>query len=308
MAMHPQVTQFLQSAAEAGQPRLYVLSAQEGRAQSAAGNALIPPGPEIAEVRDLKVTVRDGEIGARLYAPADAPATIVWFHGGGWVVADLESHDAMCRILADASGCRVVSIDYRLAPEHAFPTPLDDCWDALRWAAREFGSGPVVVGGDSAGGNMAAVCAVRARDAGGPSLAMQILVYPVTDADFETESYVLHGGDDTLMGRREMIWFFDHYTGAGADRSDPEISPLRYRDLSGLPPAIVVTDEYDPLRDEGLAYARRLREAGVEVVDHHYEDMMHGFFSYPGIFDTGTEAIRLVASDVRSALTATARS
>ena len=308
MTMHPQVTQFLQMAEETGQPRLYALSAQDGRAQAAGANAMIPPGPEIAEVRDLRVPVRDGEIGARLYEPDPAPATIVWFHGGGWVVADLESHDGMCRILADSSGCRVVSIDYRLAPEFPFPTPLNDCWDALQWAAGEYGSAPVIVGGDSAGGNTAAVCAVRARDAGGPALAMQILVYPVTDADFETESYIVRGGDDTLLGKQEMVWFFDHYTGPDGDRSNPEISPLRYEDLSGLPPAIVITDEYDPLRDEGVAYARRLREAGVAVTDHHYDDMMHGFFSFAGVFDTGTEAVQLVGSDVKSALAAGAPS
>ncbi len=302
MAMHPQVTQFLQVAGEAGQPRLYTLSAQDARAAAAAGNAMIPPGPEIAEVRDLRVPVRDGDIGARLYEPDDAPATIVWFHGGGWVLADLESHDAMCRILADASGCRVVSIDYRLAPEHPFPTPLDDCWDALLWAAGEYRSAPLVIGGDSAGGNIAAVCAVRARDAGRPALAMQVLVYPVTDANFETESYIVRGGEDTLLGKQEMLWFYEHYAPAGVDRLNPEISPLRYPDLSGLPPAIVITDEYDPLRDEGLAYGKRLREAGVPVTDRHYDGMIHGFFSYPGIFDTGTEAVALVGADVKVAL------
>jgi acetyl esterase len=285
-----------------------MVSAQDGRAQAAAANAMIPPGPELAEVRDLRIPVRDGDVGARLYEPAGAPATIVWFHGGGWVVADLDSHDAMCRILADASACRVLSIDYRLAPEFPFPVPLDDCWDALGWAAGEYGATPLIAGGDSAGGNIAAVCAVRARDAGGPELAMQILVYPVTDADFDNESYTVHGDDGTLLGKREMIWFFDHYTGPDADRSNPEISPLRYGDLSRLPPAIVVTDEYDPLRDEGIAYAKALRDAGVTVTERHYDDMMHGFFSFPGLFDTGTEAIRLVGFNVKSALSAGAPS
>jgi acetyl esterase len=305
MTLHPQCQGFIVAAADV--PRLSSLSAQDGRAQAAAGNAAIPPGPELASVRDLQVPVRDGEIGARLYEPEGCSRTIVWFHGGGWVLADLDSHDAMCRILADASGCRVVSIDYRLAPEHPFPTPLDDCWDALRWAAVEYGPTPVAVGGDSSGGNIAAVCAVRARDAGEPQIALQVLIYPVTDADFETESYIVHGGEDTLMGRKEMIWFFDLYAPAGVDRSNPEISPLRYPSLSGLPPAIVVTDEYDPLRDEGLAYAARLREDGVDVTDHHYPDMMHGFFSYPGFLDTGTEAIRLVGSELGEALAASAR-
>jgi acetyl esterase len=302
VTLHPQAQGFLVMAAEAGQPRLPTLSAAQARAQAAAANALIPAGPEVAEVRDLRVPVRDGEIGARLYEPSQPPATIVWFHGGGWVVAGLDSHDAMCRNIVDASGCRLVSIDYRLAPEHPFPTPLEDCWDALRWAAAQYAGAPIVVGGDSAGGNMAAVCAVRARDAGAPSIASQVLVYPVTDADFETESYVRHGGEETLLGKGEMVWFFDHYTPAGTDRLNPEVSPLRYADLAGVAPAIVVTDEYDPLRDEGLAYVARLGEAGVAVTHHHYGDMFHGFFSFPGLFDTGTEANRLVGTEVRAML------
>jgi acetyl esterase len=295
-------------AGEAGQPRLYTLSAPEGRAQAAAANVMIPPGPAVSSVTELRIPVRDGEIGGRLYEPDDAPATIVWLHGGGWVLADLDSHDAMCRNIVAASGCRIVSVDYRLAPEYPFPAPLDDCWDALRWAAGEYGATPVVIGGDSAGGNMAAVCAVRARDAGGPELALQVLVYPVTDSDFETESYVAHGGEDTLLGRQEMIWFFEQYVPAGTDSAHPEISPLRTTDLSGLPPAIVVTDEFDPLRDEGIAYAARLRDAGVPVTEHHYDDMMHGFFSFPGLFATGTESNTLVGSEIRTAVAAGIRS
>lgn len=302
MALHPQVQEFLKTAGEAGMPRLYELSAQDARVQAAKANDAIGPGPDVDTVEEITVPVRDGEIGARLYEPENAPATLVWFHGGGWVLADLDSHDAMCRILVNSSGCRVVSIDYRLAPEFPFPVPLNDCWDALLWAAERYGSTPVMVGGDSAGGNMAAVCAVRARDAGGPALALQVLVYPVTDHDFDTESYIVHGGTDTMMGKQEMVWFFEHYVPQGVDRGGPEISPLRYPDLSNLPPAIVVTDEYDPLRDEGLAYAARLREAGVDVTAHHYDDMLHGFFSFVNVFQTGNEAVALVGQEIAATL------
>ncbi len=302
MPLDPQLQQFIATVAEAGAPRYYSLSVQDARALSAAGATRIPPGPEVAYVRDLQITVRDGAVPARLYEPDGATATIVWFHGGGWVLSSLESHDAMCRILADESGVRVLSVAYRLAPEFQFPTPLNDGWDALCWAADEYGSQPLVVGGDSAGGNLAAVCAVRARDAGGPSLALQVLVYPVTDSDFENESYVVHGDAGLLVGKREMQWFFDHYVPEGVDPAHAEISPLRTPDLSGLPAAIVITDEYDPLRDEGVAYAARLREAGVEVTARHYEDMMHGFFSYVGFFNGGEAAVRWAGAQLKAAL------
>lgn len=192
---------------------------------------------------------------------------------------------------------------YRLAPEHPNPTPLEDCWDALRWIAAQWPSAPLIVGGDSAGGNLATVCALRARDRGGPELALQVLVYPITDRDMTTASYREHGEDPLLLlGAKDMAWFFDHYLPAGADRDDPEVSPLHAHDLSGLPGAIVVTDEYDPLRDEGLAYAERLRDAGVAVTLHHYEDMMHVFFQFVNVFERGDEAVEQVGQDIRAAV------
>jgi acetyl esterase len=206
----------------------------------------------------------------------------------------------MCRILANAAGCTVVSVAYRLAPEYPFPVPLDDCWDALNWIAAELSSGPLIVGGDSSGGNLAAVCAVRARDQDGPELALEVLVYPMTDHAMDTDSYVQHGGDDTLLGKRDVAWSYDHYVPEGTDRNDPEISPLRAPDLSNLPTAIVVTDEYDPLRDEGQAYATRLRDAGVTVTTHHYEDMMHVFFQFVNILERGNEAVEQVGRDIRA--------
>ena len=304
MPLHPQAEQFLRLSAEAGAPRLYTLTPEQAREQVNALPAFIGPGPAVHTVQDLRIPLRDAEIGGRLYQPERPHGTIVWFHGGGWVLGDLEGHDAMCRYLANAAQCRVVGVDYRLAPEHPFPGPLDDCWDALCWAADTYASESLVVGGDSSGGNMAAVCALRARDRGGPALALQVLVYPITDHDMTTASYIEHGGDDTLVGKQEMAWFFDHYVPDAADRDNAEVSPLRATDLSGVASAVVVTDEYDPLRDEGVAYAARLREAGVPVTPHHYEDMPHAFFSLVNIFERGNEAVEQVAGDIRASLEA----
>jgi acetyl esterase len=159
------------------------------------------------------------------------------------------------------------------------------------------------VGGDSAGGNLAAVCSIRARDRGAPRLALQVLVYPMTNHATDTRSHAEHGGDDMLMGSRDVAWSYDHYVPAGIQRDDPEISPLRTPDLSNLPPAIVVTDEYDPLRDEGQAYAHRLQQSAVPVTAHHYDDMMHAFFQFVNIFERGNEAVEAVGHDIRAVLT-----
>ncbi len=299
--LDPQVQALLAASAAAGMPRLHTLTPEAARDQTSALLSMLPPGPEMASVEDHRIQVQDAEILARVYEPAEmAGGTIVWYHGGGWVLSDLDSHDPMCRALAAASGCRVASIDYRLAPEHPFPTPLEDAWAALAWAAERYGDTPLVVGGDSAGGNLAAVCSVRARDRSGPALAAQVLVYPVTDHDFSTGSYVEHGGEDTLMGKADMEWFFDHYAPAGScDRDDPEVSPLRGEDLKGLPPAIVLTAGHDPLSDEGRGYAARLREAGVQVRHHHHADMIHGFFSLPGMVEAAGAAIERTGDEIR---------
>jgi acetyl esterase len=251
------------------------------------------------------------EIPLRIYRPRSLPdartdvPVVMWFHGGGWVLGDVVGHDPLCTFLAAQVGCVVVSVDYRMAPEHPFPAPLDDSYAALQWVADDavaLGVDParLAVGGDSAGGNLAAVCALRARDRGGPALALQVLVYPVTDHDMTTASYVERGGEDALMGRRSMQWFWDHYIPDPADRANPEASPLRAPDLSGLAPAVVVTAEYDPLRDEGLAYAQRLREAAVGVTAHHYEDMAHPFFSFVNVFQRSNEAVKRVAKRIRA--------
>jgi acetyl esterase len=301
MALHPQAQAFLEEVQAWGEPKLYELTPVEARVAVAPIAELIGNGPAVEDVSDLSIPVRDAEIPARRYQPAGAHGTIVWLHGGGWVLNGLAASDAMCRILATSAGATVVSVDYRVAPEHPFPVPLDDCFDALSWIAELDRSSPLVVGGDSAGGNMAAVCALRARDAGGPALAAQVLVYPATDTDLTTASYLEHGSNELLMlGTKEMAWFFDQYVPDAADRENPEVSPLRAPDLSGLPPAIVVVAEYDPLRDDGLRYAERLSASGVDVTLLHYDDMPHVFFSFVNLFEAGNEAVARVGEKLRA--------
>jgi acetyl esterase len=211
------------------------------------------------------------------------------------------------RALATASGCDVLSVDYRLAPEHAFPAATDDAYDALVWAASEAGLAhgrPVVVAGDSAGGNLATVAALRAREAGGPPIALQVLVYPVTDCDTDRHSYQEYDGDEFIVNRRDMGWFWGHYAADPATRVNPYASPLRATSLAGLPPAYIVTAEHDPLRDEGFAYADRLRAARVPVEHHHFGSQIHGFFTYTGMLDDADKAVAEVGAAIRAAVTA----
>ncbi|MGO9877021.1 MAG: alpha/beta hydrolase [Acidimicrobiia bacterium] len=251
---------------------------------------------------------RDADgVPVRVYRPSadrDLPVLVV-AHGGGWVIGNVDEFDVIARQLAAASGAVVVSVDYRLSPEHPFPVPLEDCWHALEWTAAhaiEIGADPsrLAIGGDSAGGNLAAVCALRARDRAGPALALQVLVYPVCDCRFDTESYVSNA-QGFLLEAEQMKWFFDCYTGGKADPADGRISPLRVSDLHGVAPAVVLTAEYDPLRDEGEAYAQRLHEAGVAVEHRRYDGLIHGFFGLSDAFDASRDAVDYVATALRRA-------
>ncbi len=301
MGLNPQAKAFLAGMEASGAPPLYELSPEEARGATGMITELIGAGPEVAIVEDFRCDTTTGTIGARRYVPEDAAATILWIHGGGWVICDLDTHDAVCRLLAVSSGCRVVAVDYRRAPEHPFPAPLEDCWDALRAVAAESGDAPLIVAGDSAGGNMAAACALRARDRGGPELALQVLVCPVMDHDMTTPSYRERGsGPDLFITAKDMEWFWNSYVPNRAARSRPDASPLRAESLSNLPPAIVITAEYDPLRDEGIAYAERLRAAGVQVTHRHYADMFHDFFSFVNLIEAGNEAVERVGAEIRA--------
>ena len=303
-SINQQAQQILDGKAAAGGPPLWEQTPEEGRAVVAANAAVIGAGPFVASVRDVVIPGQAGGIPARVYSPAaGAPGVVVYYHGGGWVVGSAEDWDASVRALAAASGCDVVSVDYRLAPEHVFPAAVDDAYDALLWAAGTLADGrPLVVAGDSAGGNLAAVCALRARDTGGPSLALQLLVYPVTDHDLDRKSYHQYDGTEFIVNRRDMAWYWNHYAPDPATRANPYASPLRASDLSGLPAAYMVTAEHDPLREEGFAYADRLRAARVPVEHRHYASQIHGFFTFVNLIDDADKAVSEAGEAIRAAV------
>lgn len=246
-------------------------------AQSRAAVVPVPGPPEpVGNVRDVSIDTAAGPLPGRLYeSEGGGVGTCVFFHGGGWVTGDLNTHDALCRRLCNQSRGRIVAVDYRLAPEHPFPAASDDAYSATAWAAREF-AGPVAVLGDSAGGNLAAVVALMARDQGGPSLAAQVLVYPIVDYHFDRKSY-RNNAAGYFLTRETMQWFWEVYVPNPVSALHPYASPLRAESLAGLPPALVITAEYDVLLDEGREYAQRLRDAGVPVTELDCPGMIHGF-------------------------------
>ena len=273
--------------------------------------ASTPPAPQIGDVRELSAEGSFGSIPLRVYRPAGVtdsrrlPA-LVFFHGGGWVIGDLETHDVLCRQITAEAGVSVISVDYRVAPEHKFPAAVDDAWAATRWVAAhaaELGidAERIAVGGDSAGGNLAAVIALLARDAGAPHIRLQLLIYPVTDLASESQSYA-DLADGYMLTRDSMRWFKDQYLAKAEDAADWRVSPLRAASLAGVAPALVITAGYDPLRDEGEAYARRLREAGVSVDAVCFGGMIHGFMPMGRLIDTAFRAVTLVAGSLRYAL------
>ena len=306
MPIDPQIKELLAQAAAIDPRGIEVLSLAEARTRSVVVAGV--PFEEVAEVRDVTIEAVP-PIGARLYRPLGASAVLpllVYFHGGGWVVGSVALSDPPCRALANASGCAVLSVEYRLAPEHRYPAAADDAYAATAWAAdhaRELGIDPrrIAVSGSSAGGNLAAVVTLMARERRGPRIALQLLYVPVTDHDFETASYRAYatGNGLTLSGMR---WFWDHYLPDVTRRNEPHASPLRAPDLRGLPPAIVVTAECDPLRDEGKAYAERLRAAGAAVTYLEYAGMVHGFMSWSSVVPAGRRAFAEVGSAMRKAL------
>ena len=302
--MHPFFKAIIEAYSAANRPSFHQLSPEQARAQLRATVAAAPEPtglPSLAEVLDGKVPGPQGPVPVRHYIPADARGTCIYFHSGGWVIGDLDFADTTCRRLAGAIGAEVISVDYRLAPEHPFPGPLDDCWAVVTWAAANR-PGPLALIGESAGGNLAAACAIRARDAGGPALAAQFLAYPVTDHDFETASYQEVGPRNWLLSTADMRWFWDQYCPAAIDRTDPLLSPLRLADPDGLPPTLVYVAELDPLRDEGLAFARRLHTAGVPVSTRCDFGMLHGYLVAAGAVPQVAEALDKAAAWLRDRL------
>ncbi|MBY0510637.1 MAG: alpha/beta hydrolase [Rhodospirillaceae bacterium] len=285
------------------------LSQMSAAAYRAMNNAVPRPPSmiQLAEITDRTIPGPDGDVPVRIYKASQEPnqPCLVFFHGGGFVICGLDSHDGTCRALSKATGCTVVSVDYRLAPEHKFPAGVEDSYAATLWVAKNasalgIDANRIAVGGDSAGANFATVVALLIRERGGPKLRHQMLIYPVTDQTCSTESYDLFARDYFLT-KEMMIWFRDHYLPTGHDPADPLASPLHMENLADLPPATVITAEYDPLRDEGEAYAARLKKAGVAVDMKRYDGVFHGFFSMGGVLPQADQALAFATERLRQA-------
>jgi acetyl esterase len=312
MPLDPDAQLVIDMIRAAGRPPFETLTPAEARqAYSNSRKVLQPPLQDVAETRDLSAFGPASDIPLRMYRglgtdPAEKLPALVYFHGGGWLLGDLDSHDGVCRCFANIARCRVVSVDYRMAPEHKFPAAVDDCAAATRWVMTNAGSlgidaSRVAVGGDSAGGNLAAVIALMARDGGLPPVVFQLLVYPSTDMRMVTASSqtVTEG---VPLTSATMRWFINHYMRSADDENDWRASPLRAVDLSGTAQALVLTCTYDPLRDEGIAYAQRLEREGVPVMHMHFSDQTHGFMSMGRIVRTADVAIEMMGAVLKKAL------
>ncbi len=308
MPVHPQVQTILDAMAQMGGPALSDLPPADARTMYRA-LASMEEREDVHRVDDRVVPTPDGDVPIRVYTPIPASGelhgVLVWFHGGGWVIGDVETADSTCRMLANRAGCVVVSVDYRLAPEHPAPAALEDCLAALAWTTENaellgIDATRVAVGGDSAGGNLAALVCQRVRDEFGPDIDFQLLVYPATDLTMSHPS-IEENADGYFLTKASMLWFAQHYLG-DRERKDPAVSPLYAEDLAGLPPALVITAEYDPLRDEGEAYAARLKDAGVATELLRYDGQIHGFFGMATMLDDAKDAIERAAAALRAAL------
>ena len=303
MAIDQPTAALLEQLIASGAPPLHEMNAKDARGVMALLRGDAPPGPDMAEVREQRVKASGGFVPVRVFVPDGQPrAVIVYYHGGGWVIGSVEDYDASTRLLAQRTGSVVVSVDYRLAPEYRFPVAVDDSWAALLWASERIeelagGTVPLIVAGDSAGGNLAAIMAQRAKAAGGPAIALQVLVYPVTDCDLETTSYT-DPANQLLLSRDSMVWFWDHYAPDPEARLHPDASPLRSANFADLPPAVILTAEHDVLRDEGELYATRLLKAGVPVRHQRFAGQMHGFFNMADVLPGAADGLDYVAAAI----------
>lgn len=293
--------------AAAGEPLIYTLEPQEARRIRLARLRSDLPVEPVAKVEDRTIPGPTGPLPVRVYTPdGRGPHPVaVYYHGGGWVTGNLDTHDGSSRGLCNTGRCVIVSVDYRLAPEHKFPAAAEDAYAAAKWAVDhtlEIGGRPsrVAIAGESAGGNLAAAVCLMAKDRGGPPLLFQVLIYPVMDYGSNTPSY-RENAEGYFLTRSSMDWYWGHYLKAPEDGSDPYASPLKAKDLAGLPPALVITAEYDPLRDEGEAYASRLKDAGVPAACSRYAGMMHGFFNQPNDMDDARKAYAEAGAALRKA-------
>ena len=305
MPLHPEYEAMLAAIEELGGPKLIEMSIPDAREMFRMMQPVVDT--PVGKVENTAIDGPGGQIPLRIYTPSEVdetPPVAVMFHGGGWVIGDLDTADSQSRELCAGAGCIVVSVDYRLAPEHRFPAAAEDSFAATRWASENgaaLGGDParLAVVGDSAGGNLAAVVALMARDAGGPAISAQVLAYPVTDGSrFDTASY-RDCAEGYMLTAEAMHWFWDHYADPEA-RTDPRASPLLADDLSGLPPALVMTAEYDPLRDEGEAYAKALEAAGNAVECIRFDGFLHGFFAHGPTMPATRPAMQKACALIRS--------
>jgi acetyl esterase len=308
--LHPQARTLLDLIASSGIPPTHTLSPADARRVYRERRAFTQPdAPALPEVRDLAADGPAGPIPLRLYRPrtdAGALPVLVYYHGGGWVIGDLDTHDVLCRQLALQAGCAVVAVDYRMGPEHRFPAAVDDCVAATRWvranaAALGVDASRLAVGGDSAGGNLAAVVAIAARDAGDLPVAFQLLIYPATDQRRVAPSHTTNA-QGYLLTADSMRYYHDHYIDDPKHDLDWRASPLLAESLAGLPPALVLVAGYDPLRDEGVQYAQRLSESGSRATLVSFERMIHGFVPMGRAIDEANEAVSLCAEALRRGL------
>ena len=310
--LHPQTQALLELIEKSGLPPTHTLAPTAARQFYRERRFYSQPAPPaVSQVRDLMAGGPHGEIPLRLYRPLGSAASetlpvLVYYHGGGWVIGDLDTHDTLCRELANGARCCVVAVDYRMSPEQRFPVAVDDCVAATYWVRREAASlgidaARLAVGGDSAGGNLAAVVAIVARDAGDLPIAYQLLIYPATDQRRGAPSHTSNG-QGYLLTTDTMKYFHDHYLPDAARDLDWRASPLLHADLSKLPPALVLTAGYDPLRDEGMQYAERLTEAGSQATYVCFERQIHGFITMGRVLDEANSAVALCAAELRRAL------
>ncbi|MBU6444086.1 MAG: alpha/beta hydrolase [Alphaproteobacteria bacterium] len=311
MPLDPILKALLDQMAAEPRPPIHEMEPAQAREMMSAMSAVMAPRDvPIGKVEDIAMPGEAGEIALRVYTPVAAGGKVlpalVFYHGGGWVIGDLDSHDGICRILANEAGVRVIAVDYRLAPEHKFPAAVNDAVAAVNWVeanASVLGvdANRIAVGGDSAGGALAAVVAQTAKANVGPRLLFQLLICPATQIGEDTGS-MRKFAEGYFLERAGMQWFYGHYVPEGADPNDPRLSPLRAADVSGLPPAYMLLAGFDPLYDEGLAYATKMRAAGVPVTVADHPDMVHDFVMMHAVVPRGREALQDIAAALKAAL------
>lgn len=305
MPLDPDVKALLDTMESAGLPKIGSVSATEYRAVQEGMTAAMPPGPDVHCVKDDAIPVQGGSIPVRLYRPASPSSLIVYYHGGGWTIGTLDAYDAPLRKLANTANAAIVSVDYRLAPEHPFPAAVEDAFAALHWAGANIeelagAKLPLTVAGDSAGGNLAAIVSQLARDNGGPSIDAQVLIYPSTEGDIDAD--YMDRFEAPFLTKDEIAWFFDQYVPDKGMRRHPLFAPAYAADLSGLPPAFVLTAEYDLLCEDGENYAEMLKQAGVHVLSKRYDGTIHGFFSIDGGLKHSVQATDDIANFIKSVI------